>query len=201
KWDRVMKILLMALVTMSLFQDRARLRWLYMVPALGLGFYGAKGALWVLRTGGGVGGGGASEGNRVFGPDLSFFGDANGVGPALCMILPLLLYLSRDEKRPWLKRILQVTFGCSILSVIFTYSRGAYLGLALVLFIIVWRSPWRMRFAAAVLVAGVIPYACCPPPPRGAPRPIPLPGVPRTPATPPGGCVQSFAPRWCTIVR
>jgi len=161
KWDRVMKILLMALVTMSLFQDRARLRWLYMVPALGLGFYGAKGVLWILRTGGGVGSEGATEGNRVFGPDLSFFGDANGVGPALCMILPLLLYLSRDEKRPWLKRILQVTFGCSILSVIFTFSRGAYLGLALVLFIIVWRSPWRMRFAAAVLVAGFIaaPFA------------------------------------------
>src|SRR5262249_61137474 len=103
-----------------------------------------------------IGGEGGSEGNRVFGPDLSFFGDANGVGPALCMILPLLLYLSRDEKRPWLKRILQVTFGCSILSVIFTFSRGAYLRLALVLFIIVWRSPWRMRFAAAILVAGCL---------------------------------------------
>ena len=157
KWDRVMKIILMTLVTMSLFQDRDRLRWLYMVPALGLGFYGVKGALWVLRTGGGTGGvEGGAEGDRIFGPDMSFFADANGIGPALCMVLPLLLYLSRDEQRPWLKRIFQVAFACSILSVIFTFSRGAYLGLGLVLFIIVWRSPWRMRFAVAVLVLGVI---------------------------------------------
>src|SRR6266567_3499949 len=131
KWDRVSKILLMTFVTMCLFQDRVRLRWLYMVPALGLGFYGVKGALWVLRTGGG--GTGAEEGYRVFGPDMSFFADANNIGPALCMILPILLYLSRDEERPWLKRILRLAFPLSIISIIFTFSRGAFLGLAVVL--------------------------------------------------------------------
>jgi len=159
KWERVMKILLMTFVTMSLFQDRARLRWLYMVPALGLGFYGVKGALWVLRTGGGGGGEvqtDAAEGGRVFGPAGSFFADANGIGPALCMVLPILLYLSRDEERPWLKRIFQLAFGLSIISVIFTFSRGAFLGLAVVLLVLVWRSPWRMRFATAVLVVGII---------------------------------------------
>ena len=155
KWDRVMKILLMTFVTMSLFQDRARLRWLYMVPALGLGFYGVKGALWVLRTGGGGGEGGA-EGQRVFGPDMSFFADANAIGPALCMVLPILLYLSREEERPWLKRIFQIAFGLSIISVIFTFSRGAFLGLAVVFLVLVWRSPWRMRFATAVLVVGLL---------------------------------------------
>src|ERR1700730_7636406 len=100
KWDRVMKILLMTFVTMSLFQDRARLRWLYMVPALGLGFYGVKGTVWVLRGGGGTGSveQAAAEGGRIFGPDMSFFQDANAIGPALCMILPILLYLSREEE-------------------------------------------------------------------------------------------------------
>jgi probable O-glycosylation ligase (exosortase A-associated) len=157
KWDRVMKILLMTFVTMSLFQDRTRLRWLYMVPALGLGFYGIKGALWVLRTGGGPGGvEGAADGQRIFGPDGSFFADANSIGPALCMILPILLYLSREEKRPWLKRIFQVGFGLSIVSVIFTFSRGAFLGLAVVVFVLIWRSPWRMRFATGALVIGLL---------------------------------------------
>ena len=132
-----MKILLMTFVTMSLFQDRVRLRWLYMVPALGLGFYGVKGALWVLRTGGGGGGAeGGAEGQRVFGPDMSFFADANDIGPALCMILPILLYLSREEERPWLKRIFQIAFGLSIISVIFTFSRGAFLGLAVVFLVL-----------------------------------------------------------------
>ena len=38
KWDWVSKALLMTFVSMTLFQDRVRLRWLYMVAALGLGF-------------------------------------------------------------------------------------------------------------------------------------------------------------------
>jgi len=157
KWERVMKILLMTFVTMSLFQDRTRLRWLYMVPALGLGFYGFKGALWVLRTGGGGGSVEAgAEGNRVFGPDGSFFADANAIGPALCMILPILLYLSREEERPWLKRIFQLAFGLSVASVIFTFSRGAFLGLAVIGSVLIWRSPWRMRFATGVLVIGLL---------------------------------------------
>jgi putative inorganic carbon (hco3(-)) transporter len=157
-WNRVLKTLLMTFVTMSLFQDRARLRWLYMVPALGLGFYGVKGTLWVLR-GGGSGGGdieAASEGNRIFGPDMSFFADANAIGPALCMILPLLLYLSREEERRWLRYIFKIAFGASIVSIIFTFSRGAFLGLAVVCLVLIWRSPWRLRFATAMLMVGII---------------------------------------------
>jgi len=157
RWEKVMKILLMTFVTMSLFQDRARLRWLYLVPALCLGFYGIKGVLWVLRTGGGAGVEiQESESMRVFGPDMGSFADANGIGLALCMILPLLLYLSREEKRPWLKLIFQVAFGCSIISAIYTFSRGSFLGLAVVLLVLIWRSPWRMRFAVAALVVGII---------------------------------------------
>jgi probable O-glycosylation ligase (exosortase A-associated) len=147
KWTWVSKVLLMTFVTMSLFQDRARLRWLYMVPALGIGFYGFKGGIWVLVTGGG---------ELVFGPDMSFFADNNTLGLALCMVLPILLYLSRDEKRPWLKRILQVTFCLSIISIIFTYSRGAFLGLFVILSVLIWRSPWRMRFATAIILAALI---------------------------------------------
>ena len=160
-WSRVMKGLLMTFVTMYLFQDRARLRWLYMVPALSLGFYGVKGLLWILRTGGGGAGyedaaGAASEGGRVLGPDMASFSDANGIGPAFCMILPLLLYLSREEERRWLRYIFKIAFGASIVSAIFTFSRGAFLGLAVVCLVLIWRSPWRLRFATAVLVVGII---------------------------------------------
>ena len=147
KWTWVIKVLLMTFVTMTLLQDRAKLRWLYMVTALSLGFYGLKGGIWVFRTGGG---------ERVYGPDMSFFTDNNTVGLALCMILPLLLYLSREEPRRWLKRILQVTFFFTIVAIIFTYSRGAFLGLAIILGVLIWRSPWRVRFATAVLVCSLV---------------------------------------------
>ena len=147
KWEWVSKVLLMTFVTMTLFQERARLRWLYMVTALGLGFYGLKGGVWVLRTGGG---------ERVYGPDMSFFADNNTLGLALCMILPMLLYLSREEPRPWLKKVLRVTFFFTIIAIVFTYSRGAFLGLVIILAVLIWRSPWRVRFATAVLVCSLV---------------------------------------------
>jgi len=147
KWEWVSKVLLMTFVMMSLFQDRVRLRWLYMVAALGLGFYGFKGGLWVLMTGGG---------ELVLGPEKSFFEDNNTLGLALGMILPVLLYLSREEKRRWLKWFLRLTFSLSIIAMIFTYSRGAFLGLLAILSILVWRSPWRMRFGVTILLAVLI---------------------------------------------
>jgi putative inorganic carbon (HCO3(-)) transporter len=147
KWDWVSKALLMTFVTMTLFQDRVRLRWLYMVAAFGLGFYGLKGGIWVLRSGG-------SE--RVYGPDMSFFADNNTLGLALCMILPMLLYLSREEPRPWLKRAMRLMFFFTIIAILFTYSRGAFLGLLIILGALIWRSPWRARFGMALLVGALI---------------------------------------------
>src|SRR5262249_6093976 len=119
KWRYVMKALLMTFIAMSLCQDRVRLRWLYLVPALSLGFYGFKGGIWILLTGGG---------ERVYGPEGTFFGDNNELGLSLAMMLPVLLYLSREETRPWLKRTLRVVFVFSIVAVLGTYSRGALLG-------------------------------------------------------------------------
>ncbi len=147
KWDWVSKTLLMTFVTMSFFQDRVRLRWLYTVAALGLGFYGLKGGIWVLRSGG-------TE--RVYGPDMSFFADNNTLGLALCMILPMLLYLSREEPRLWLKRTMRLMFFFTIIAILFTYSRGAFLGLLIILGAMIWRSPWRARFGIGLLVGALI---------------------------------------------
>ena len=153
KWDWVIKSLLMTFVTMSLFQDRRRLHWLLVVVAASFGLHGLKGGLYVLRTGGG---------NRVFGPERSFFGDNNTFGLALCMALPMLLYLSRQEERVWLKRAYRIMFAFSIIAILFTYSRGAFVGLVVVLGILIWRSPWRMRFAVAMVIAAFAATALMP---------------------------------------
>ncbi|MGH7299577.1 MAG: putative O-glycosylation ligase, exosortase A system-associated, partial [Candidatus Rokuibacteriota bacterium] len=153
KWDWVSKSLLMTFVTMCLFQDRSRLHWLYVVVATSFGLHGLKGGLYVLRSGGG---------NRVYGPDKSFFGDNNTFGLALCMALPMLLYLSRQESRVWLKRAYRLLFAFSIVAILFTYSRGAFVGLVVVLGILIWRSPWRLRFAAAILIAALVTTAVMP---------------------------------------
>jgi probable O-glycosylation ligase (exosortase A-associated) len=153
KWNWVAKGFLMTFVTMCLFQDAVRLRSLYMVPAICLGLWGLKSALYVVRTAGG---------SRVSGPEFSFFGDNNEFGLAVCMALPLMLYLSRDEKRRWVKRLLRLLFATSVVAVLFTYSRGAFLGLSTVLVVLIWRSPWRLRFAAAVVVVSLVAVPLAP---------------------------------------
>jgi len=87
---------------------------------------------------------------------MSFFADNNTLGLALCMILPLLLYLSREEPRRWLKNIMRITFFFTMIAVVFTYSRGALLGLLIILAVLIWRSPWRLRFGMALLIGALV---------------------------------------------
>src|SRR5687768_2934324 len=52
QFDKVWKIFLMTFITVILFQDPKKVRALIWVIALSIGFYGLKGGIWVLRTGG-----------------------------------------------------------------------------------------------------------------------------------------------------
>jgi probable O-glycosylation ligase (exosortase A-associated) len=133
--DKVSKILLITFVTMILFQDARKLRMLLYVIALSIGFFGLKGGIWALRTGGG---------NQVLGPPGSFIAGNTEMGLALNMVLPILLFLSRDEPRAWLRRLLRITFVFSIIASLITYSRGALLGLSVVLPLLFLKS--RVKF-------------------------------------------------------
>lgn len=121
--EKVAKIVLITVVSTMFIYGRERIRALLMVAALSLGFYGVKGALFVLRTGG-------SE--RVEGPDGSFITGNTFLGLAMIMVIPLLVVLAREERRPWLRNLLYVTAAATVLATIFTYSRGAFLGLGAV---------------------------------------------------------------------
>jgi probable O-glycosylation ligase (exosortase A-associated) len=123
-WQKVSKILLFTFLTLLYFQDRTRLRYLFLVIALSVGFYGLKGGIWSILTGGH---------HRVYGPDNTLLGSNNAVGLALNMTLPLLFYLARDEPRRWLRWLMRAMFWFSIPAILFTYSRGALLGLLVVL--------------------------------------------------------------------
>jgi probable O-glycosylation ligase (exosortase A-associated) len=137
-WDqliKVSKILLITFVTLLLCQDAKKLRWLLVVIALSIGFFGLKGGIWALS---------ANPGNQVLGPPDTFLEGNTEIGLALNMVLPLLLLLSRDEPRRWLRYLLRATFVFTIPAVLLTYSRGAALGLAVVLPLLFLKS--RLRF-------------------------------------------------------
>jgi len=141
-WAIRSKMFLMLFVSLALVRDRERLKVLTLVVALSIGFYGLKGGLFVLATGGRY---------HVEGPDISMLAGENHLGVALSMTLPLLYYLRREARQRTLQHLLLITFALSIPAVVGTYSRGALLSLGSVLVMLAVKS--RQKVIAGLLCA------------------------------------------------
>jgi len=139
----------MTFITISLVSDRKKLKYFLMTLTLSLGFLGVKGGIFTLLTGGVY---------RVEGPDYSFISDNNAFALALNMILPFLLLLYKEEQNRKLKLIFLGTLLLSILSVIFTYSRGGFIGLAFLTFLLILKSGKKI-IALPMICLGLIIFA------------------------------------------
>ena len=124
KFVEVSKIFLMTGVTMVLFQDRAKVHALLLVLSLSIGILGVRGGVWGFGT---------ALQQRLFGPPGSSIGDNNALGFVFTIVLPLLAYLRQQERSRVLRGLLLMAFGLSIVALFTTYSRGAFVGLCLVL--------------------------------------------------------------------
>jgi putative inorganic carbon (hco3(-)) transporter len=126
-WEKlaeISKILLMTGATIVLFQDRRKLNVLLVVIAFSIGYFAVTGGLWSLYTG---------FQERLYGPAKSAIADNNDLGFALTMVLPIFVLLRRQVANPWIRHALLAMFGLSIVAVFATYSRGALIGLCIVL--------------------------------------------------------------------
>lgn len=133
-WKRVMKIDLMLLVTMAVLHKRKHLLAFAWVVAGSLAFYGVKGGIFTLATGGGY---------RVNGPVGGYIEGNNEVGLALVMTIPLLRFLQTTVVSKWGRRALTVAMLLCAISVLGTQSRGAFLAIATMVVILWWRSDKR----------------------------------------------------------
>jgi probable O-glycosylation ligase (exosortase A-associated) len=152
QWQKVMKILIMTFVTMILINSAMKLRYLLLVIAFSVGLIGLKGAIWVVKTGGA---------ERVYGPVGSFLSDNNDLALALNMALPLLLYLAKDDYWPkWIRIGLRLCFVGSVMATVFTYSRGGFLTLSFVGFLLLLKARYKalagMSLALGILVLALV---------------------------------------------
>jgi putative inorganic carbon (HCO3(-)) transporter len=151
---RVSKVLLMTFVLILVVTSKKKLEILFIVTALCFGALALKCTLFGMRTDGSF---------RAWGPPESFVYDNNDLGLALNMTLPMMFYLTREVSSAWLRRILWVSFFCTILAVILTYSRGALLGLVVVLGTISLRSNRKLLAGALLIVFAFLLIAFAPP--------------------------------------
>lgn len=146
--EKVMKILLMTLVTIMLVRSKEQLHMLLYVMVGSLAFYGVKGGLFTIRSGGG---------ERVWGPSGSFIHGNNEVALALVTIIPLSYYILRRQQNRWARwAVLGAMLLCA-LAALGSYSRGALIGIAAMAVVLWLRSPGKLK--AGLIMAIVIPFA------------------------------------------
>jgi putative inorganic carbon (HCO3(-)) transporter len=142
----VSKILLMTTAAVGIVGNWERLRIFVLVIAGCLGILVAKAIPFMLFTGGTF---------RLYGPPGSSLADNNDFGLALNMTIPLLFFVGKMDPHPTIRKISMFLFFGTIPAVLFTYSRGALIGLAVVLFFILMRSRQKLLLIPVILLAGV----------------------------------------------
>lgn len=146
EWDQVMKIQLFAFITLLLMQSRQRINLLIGVIILSIGFYSFKGGIFALLTG--------SE-HRVYGPPGTFIADNNDLGLAALMVLPMMIYVLTQLQSRYQKAIVLGVIGLSILAILTSQSRGAFLAVIATIIFLWWRS--RRKMTVAVVIAVLAP--------------------------------------------
>ncbi|GBE11107.1 O-Antigen ligase [bacterium BMS3Bbin12] len=149
EWDKVVKVQLMTFVTMMLMQDRRRLHALVWVIAGSVGFFGIKGGLFTILTGGQY---------MVLGPPHSFMPGNTEIGLALSMILPLFRYLQLNSENKWVRRGLGAAMALTGVAIIGTYSRGAFLAGGVMGVMLLAKSRKRALIGLGLIVVAATMY-------------------------------------------
>ena len=119
-WIRVIKIHLMLLLTLMLIRGRSHMDQLVWVIVISLGYYGAKGGVWTVLTGGG---------DRVWGPPGGVIEGNNELALALVVVIPLMYYLMSTTPRRLVKNALIGMMVACGFSIVGSHSRGAFLAI------------------------------------------------------------------------
>jgi probable O-glycosylation ligase (exosortase A-associated) len=151
RWWFVMKIHLMMIITLKLLRGRKQIDLLIWVVVFSIGFYGAKGGLWTLATGGG---------GRVWGPPGGMLAGNNEVAVALVTLMPFIYYLYQTSSQRWVKRVLGVSGLFVALGALGTQSRGALLGLLAMAFMmgLKGKNPVGTSIGILALIALMIAF-------------------------------------------
>jgi len=144
--NKVFKIQLMTIVAMSVLHRREHLVAFLWVNVLSLGFYGFKGGIFTLLTGGS---------SRVWGPPGGFIEGNNELALALIMAIPLMYYLRLTTANPWIRRGLALLMVLTVASALGTQSRGAFLAIVAMGGFLWWRSPKKIQLLIPLVVVAL----------------------------------------------
>lgn len=151
--SKVLKVQCMTLVALIALRERKHIELFVWVNVLSVGFYGFKGGLFTIATGGE---------SRVWGPPGGFIEGNNEIALALVVTLPLMNYLRMGARLWWVRAALLVLMVLSVVAAVGTQSRGAFLALLAMGFMLWMRSQRKLSTGVVVAVVAVAVMALMP---------------------------------------
>ncbi len=149
RWKEVMKIFFFLIVGASLIRSRKQVDWMIWVIVFSVGIFGVKGGIFTILTGGT---------HRVWGPPGNgFMTDNNAISVALIMVIPLMLYLRSVSSSKWVKRGLVVSTALSMMAVLGSQSRGAFVAVLAMAAFLWFKS--NKKILSAVVAVALVPLA------------------------------------------
>jgi len=143
QWEKVMKIQIMNLVCLYVLSTRQHIDAMVWVTAGSMAFYGIKGGIFTLTSGGE---------NLVFGPAGTFIEENNTLGLATIMVIPLIYYLVMRVQKRWMKLGLVGAMVLCGFSALGSHSRGGLLAMFAMLAFLWLKSRHKVVSLVALLL-------------------------------------------------
>ena len=140
--DVTKKILMNAVVTAALIGSRKRIDALIWVIVISIGFFGVKGGLFTLATGGAY---------RISGAPDSYIGENNFLAAALIVTIPLMRYLQLNTQQRFVRWGITGAMTLCVISALGSYSRGAFLGLIALSVFMLLRSRKKLLISVGLV--------------------------------------------------
>lgn len=144
---KVMKIDFMILMAMVLLHSRKHIIWLTFILVISLGYYGFKGGLFTIATGGS---------QRVWGPAGTYIEGNNELALALIMVIPFITFIRNVSQSKWFKRAMLLLTFLSAFSALGSQSRGALLAISAMGVVMWWRSKRKAMFGVILAITTVL---------------------------------------------
>jgi probable O-glycosylation ligase (exosortase A-associated) len=150
-WEKTIKVIAGLLLTAAMLTERRRIDAMVWLIAISLGFYGVKGGIFTVVTGGV---------HIVLGPPSSMIADRNHLAVALLVVLPLMNYLRLQARHRIVRIVLVFAMVTTLIAAVGSQSRGALVALAATAGMFWLRSQGKILSGVAIViaVAGVLAF-------------------------------------------
>ncbi|MDD5271588.1 MAG: putative O-glycosylation ligase, exosortase A system-associated [Methylovulum sp.] len=150
---RVLKIQFPILLTMAMFTSKQRIHQLLWIIIGSIGYFGVKGGVFTVLSGGGY---------HVFGPPESFIEENNSLAVAELMVIPLMVYMRGQLNTVWHRQLMLFCVIAMTFSALGSQSRGAFLAISAVGGYFWLQSKRKLPMALGLIVLIVLLYLFLP---------------------------------------